>query len=120
MSVEETIQILHSIEDRAGDFPNMADCDWVAVATAKRHLSTLKANENLVYTKQELRDMGFGFDLNGNIITLEEYNEMVKRGHEYIKNKLIEKACEWLKKQCTSTPNMILMLIGEQQHQLIG
>ena len=74
----------------------MTAYDWVAIAAAKRHLSTLKANENLVYTKQELRDMGFGFDLNGNIITLEEYNKMVKRGHEYIKNKLIEKACEWL------------------------
>ena len=54
-------------------------------------------DKNNVYTKQELRDMGFGFDLNGNIVTLEEYNEMVKRGHEHIKNKLIEKACEWLK-----------------------
>ena len=55
-------------------------------------------DKNNVYTKQELIDMGFGFDLNGNIVTLEEYNEMVKRGHEHIKNKLIEKACEWLKK----------------------
>lgn len=55
-------------------------------------------DKNNVYTKQELRDMGFGFDLNGNIVTLEEYNEMAKRGHEHIKNKLIEKACEWLKK----------------------
>lgn len=54
-------------------------------------------DKNNVYTKQELRDMGFGFDLNGNIVTLEEYNEMVKRGNEHIKNKLIEKACEWLK-----------------------
>ena len=55
-------------------------------------------DKNNVYTKQELIDMGFGFDLNGNIVTLEEYDEMVKRGDEYIKNKLIEKACEWLKK----------------------
>lgn len=54
-------------------------------------------DKNNVYTKQELRDMGFGFDLNGNIVTLEEYDKMVKRGHEHIKNKLIEKACEWLK-----------------------
>ena len=98
MTIEETIQTLHSIEDRAGDFTNMTDGDWVAIAAAKRHLSTLKTNQNSVYTKQELIDMGFGFDLNGNIVTLEEYNEMVKRGHEYIKNKLIEKACEWLKK----------------------
>jgi hypothetical protein len=28
MSVEETIQILHSIEDRSRDFPNMTACDW--------------------------------------------------------------------------------------------
>lgn len=56
-------------------------------------------DKNNVYTKQELMDMGFGFDLNGNIVTLDEYDKMAKRYHEYIKNKLIEKACEWLKKK---------------------
>jgi hypothetical protein len=39
MTIRETILILHSIEDRAKDFPNMTDCDWVAIAAAKRHLS---------------------------------------------------------------------------------
>lgn len=38
MTIEETLQILHSIEDRAKDFPNMTACDWVAIAAAKRHL----------------------------------------------------------------------------------
>lgn len=38
MTREETIKILHSIEDRAVDFPNMTECDWVAIAAAKRHL----------------------------------------------------------------------------------
>jgi leucyl-tRNA synthetase len=96
MSVEETIQILHSIEDRAGDFPNMTACDWVAIAAAKRHLSTLKANENSVYTKQELRDMGFGFDLNGNIVTPQEIEERSKKYIKYRKDKWVEKTCEWL------------------------
>lgn len=41
MTIEETLQILHSIEDRAKDFPNMTDCDWVAISAAKRHLSNL-------------------------------------------------------------------------------
>ena len=38
MTKEETIKVLQSIEDRAGDFPCMTACDWVAIATAKRHL----------------------------------------------------------------------------------
>lgn len=41
MTIRETILTLHSIEDRAKDFPNMTDCDWVAIAAAKRHLSRL-------------------------------------------------------------------------------
>lgn len=53
-------------------------------------------NRNSVYTKQELRDMGFGFDLNGNIVTLDEMEEMAKRGHEYRKSRLIKKAVDWL------------------------
>lgn len=84
MTIEETIQTLHSIEDRASDFPNMTDGDWVAIAAAKRHLSTLKTNQNSVYTKQELIDMGFGFDLNGNITTPEE---CYKRAEKYIENR---------------------------------
>ena len=38
MTKQETIQVLQSIEDRAVKFPNMTDCDWVAIAAAKRHL----------------------------------------------------------------------------------
>lgn len=40
MIIEEVIQTLHSIEDRSRDFPNMTGCDWVAIAAAKRHLSS--------------------------------------------------------------------------------
>ena len=96
MTIEETIQTLHSIEDRASDFPNMTDGDWVAIAAAKRHLSTLKTYGNSVYTKQELIDMGFGFDLNGNIVTPQEIEERSKKYIKYRKNKWIEKACRWL------------------------
>lgn len=39
MTKNETIQVLQSIEDRAVDFPNMTACDWVAIASAKRHLT---------------------------------------------------------------------------------
>ena len=55
-------------------------------------------NKKTTYTKQELRDMGFGFDLNGNIETPEECYKRAKKYTEYRKKKLIEKACEWLKK----------------------
>ena len=41
MTVEEVIKTLHGIEDRSGDFPNMTDYDWIAIAADKRHLSTL-------------------------------------------------------------------------------
>ena len=39
MTKEETIQVLQSIEDRAINFPCMTACDWVAIASAKRHLT---------------------------------------------------------------------------------
>lgn len=97
MTVEDVIKALHNIEDRANDFPNMTDSDWVAIAAAKRHLLTLKPNyENLVYTKQELKDMGFGFDLNGNISTPQEIQERTKKYINYRKDKWIKKACDWL------------------------
>lgn len=53
-------------------------------------------NKKLVYTKKELRDMGFGFDLNGNIITLQEIEERTKKYINYRKTKWIEKACKYL------------------------
>ncbi len=97
MTVEETIKILHSIEDKSDNFPNMTDRDWVAIAAAKRHLLTLKPNyENLIYTKQELMDMGFGFDLNGNISTPQEIEERTKKYINYRKEKWLKKACDWL------------------------
>lgn len=113
MTIEDVIKTLHSIEDRAGDFPNMTDCDWIAIAAAKRHLSTLKPNyKNLVYTKHELRDMGFGFDLNGNICTPQEIEERSKKYINYRKNKLIEKACHWLKNYRQDTPDGLGYIAG--------
>lgn len=54
-------------------------------------------NKKLVYTKQELLDMGFGFDLNGNIRTPNECYESSIKYTEYRKQKLIDKACKVLK-----------------------
>ena len=47
MTKQETIQVLQSIEDRAIDFPNMTECDWVAIAAAKRHLTEEPVSEEL-------------------------------------------------------------------------
>lgn len=55
-------------------------------------------NKKLVYTKQELMDMGYGFDINGNISTPQEIEERSKKYIKYRKNKWIDKACEWLSK----------------------
>jgi antitoxin component YwqK of YwqJK toxin-antitoxin module len=44
-------------------------------------------NKKLVYTKQELLDMGFGFDLNGNIRTPNECYESSIKYTEYRKQK---------------------------------
>jgi hypothetical protein len=52
MTKEETIQVLKSIEGRAADFPNMTECDWVAIAAAKRHLEKsleVKEVENFIW-----------------------------------------------------------------------
>lgn len=53
-------------------------------------------DKNSVYTKQELRDMGFSFDLNGNIVTVKEIEVMANRANEYGFNKAIKKACDVL------------------------
>lgn len=44
-------------------------------------------------------DMGFGFDLNGNISTPQEIEERTKKYINYRKAKWIEKTCEWLIEQ---------------------
>lgn len=56
-------------------------------------------NKDLVYTKQELRDMGFGFDLNGNISTPQEIEEKTKKYIEYRKNKWAEEVVKWMVEQ---------------------
>ena len=52
-------------------------------------------NKKLVYTKKELLDMGFTFDLNGNISTSQEIEEKTKKYINYQKDKWIKTACEW-------------------------
>jgi hypothetical protein len=60
-------------------------------------------NKKLVYTKKELLDMGFGFDLNGNIVTPQEIEERSKKYIKYRKDKWVEKTYEWLEHiaECT-------------------
>lgn len=45
---------------------------------------------------KELHRLGYGITLNGDIISKADENEEIERYVEYQKNKLIEKACEWL------------------------
>lgn len=54
-------------------------------------------NKELVYTKKELLNMGFGFDLNGNIVTPQEIEEMTKKYINYRKDRWVKNACEWIK-----------------------
>lgn len=49
-----------------------------------------------VYTKKQLREMGFPFTLNGDIVTPDELEKHYRRGIEYRKQKLIEKVCNRL------------------------
>ena len=56
------------------------------------------------YSKQQLREMGFAFDLNGNVLSP---NHLAKKAANYV----IDKACEWLKeknKMCMYELEMIL------------
>ena len=59
MTKEETIRILQSIEDRAIELPNMTECDWVAIASAKRHLSEtlVESNNNVEIAKFKVGDI---------------------------------------------------------------
>lgn len=50
-----------------------------------------------IYTKKQLMEMGFPFTLNGDIVTLNELEEHYQRGIEYRKQKLIDKACEYIR-----------------------
>lgn len=52
---------------------------------------------NQIYTKQQLIDMGFSFTLNGDIVTPDELEELYRKYVEYIKEKLIDKACEYIR-----------------------
>lgn len=51
-------------------------------------------NHQQVYTKEELLKLGFGFDLNGNILTPDECYERAKKYHEYHKKRFIDKVCK--------------------------
>lgn len=51
--------------------------------------------DTVVYTKQQLIDMGFGFDLNGNIISPTEESEHMKEYLKYRDKKKLDKICKW-------------------------
>lgn len=71
-------------------------------------------DKNLVYTKQELLNMGFGFDLNGNISTPQEIEERSKKYINHRKSKRIEKACEWLEEKNKTCMYELEMILGKQ------
>ena len=48
------------------------------------------------YTKKQLREMGFAFTTNGDIVTPDDMGNMAERYFEYRKKEWIENACEWL------------------------
>ena len=48
------------------------------------------------YSIEELRDMGFMFDLNGNLVSAQELEKMHKRGLEWYKTQWLSKAEEWI------------------------
>lgn len=90
------------IEDNFLEYDDCGDvCDDKIFVGRSFEEGAKWADENLnkktTYTKQELRDMGFGFDLNGNIETPEECYKRAEKYIEYRKKKLIDKACEFLK-----------------------
>lgn len=51
-----------------------------------------------VYTKKELLEMGFTFDLNGNISTPDECYERAEKYYEYRKRRFIDETCDYLYK----------------------
>lgn len=51
---------------------------------------------------KELHRLGYGITLNGDIISKAEENKQIERYVEYQKNKLIEKACNWLEDNLVS------------------
>ena len=52
------------------------------------------------YSKQELREMGFAFDLNGNVLSP---NELTSKAAHYV----IEKACDWIQMNAMKYINAI-------------
>lgn len=54
-----------------------------------------KNSDNVIYTKQELLNMGFGFDLNGNIISPTKESEHMKEYIKYRDKKKLDNICKW-------------------------
>ena len=54
-----------------------------------------KNSNNVIYTKQELLNMGFLFDLNGNIISPTEESEHMKEYIKYRDKKKLDNICKW-------------------------
>lgn len=67
-----------------------------------------------VYTKEELIEMGFGFDLNGNIVTPAEEKEHLKKYLKYKKDKWLERACKYWDYKNTSCMYEIEMILGSK------
>ena len=90
------------ISRRGFDIP-WNDCD---VFVDEREITRTVANvlkwadenpSSRCYTKQQLRDMGFAFTTNGDIVTPDDMGNMAERFFEYRKKEWIEKACGWLR-----------------------
>lgn len=62
----------------------MESCDWRAGFIAGANWADSQS-----YSKQQLREMGFVFDLNGNVLSP---NHLAEKAAHYV----IEKTCEWL------------------------
>jgi hypothetical protein len=77
MTKQETIQVLQSIEDRAVDFPNMTECDWVAITSAKR-----KLNPNTAWNSENVIPK---YNLNGitDFIISSAYGHIEGEAHTY-------------------------------------
>lgn len=75
MTKQETIQVLQSIEDRAIEFPNMTECDWVAIAAAKRHLTEEPVSNDLEAAAKNVGQKYFP----------DEYNIWARPNYEAVK-----------------------------------
>ena len=91
------------ISRRGFDIP-WNDCD---VFVDEREITRTVANvlrwadenpSSRCYTKQQLREMGFAFTTNGDIVTPDDMENMAERFYEYRKKEWMDKLEKWLMK----------------------